>query len=281
MARKSLATPPQPLQPKRKQNASIFERMGDVYGLLVDESKRRAREEPLLLEIARSFHPDVPDDVSVRRGIRVLDLACGNGFHARLFARAGYPVLALDGSASMLAQARRTEDSELIQYRQADLLRPVEPAPDAVLTLLLGNTLSLFDPATALVSVLSHAAEATHSSGKVLCQVLNYERLRGLGQTTVTRHGLVRGRETVLTKTLQVLDDGRVLLLFVAAQERPGKADWETRAEASFLQALSPETLGETAARVGLTLENAWGGLDKSPFHPPSSSDYVALFRKI
>jgi hypothetical protein len=27
---------------------------------------------------------------------------------------------------------------------------------------LLGNTLSLFDPATALVSVLSHAAEATH-----------------------------------------------------------------------------------------------------------------------
>jgi len=254
--------------------------MGPVYRLLVDERKRRAREEPLLLEIARSLHPDRLSDVSARAQTRILDLACGTGFHTRLFARAGYPVVALDGSASMLAQARRQGKVESVQYRQADLLRPIEPSPEAALTLLLGNTLSLFDPASQLVPVLSHAVQATRSSGKVLCQILNYERLRGLGQTVVTRHGLVQRRETVLTKTVQILEDGRVLLMFAAAQERPGEADWETRAESSFLHALSPETLQQAAADAGLTLETEWGGLDKSPFQPATSSDYVALFRK-
>lgn len=265
--------------PKTEETVSLFERMGPVYRLLVDERKRRTREEPLLLEIVRSLQSGGLSDASARARTRILDLACGTGFHSRLFARAGYPVVALDGSASMLAQARRQGRGESVQYRQADLLRPIEPSPEAALTLLLGNTLSLFDPASQVLPVLSHAARATRSPGKVLCQILNYERLRNLGQTTVTRHGRVRRRETVLTKTLQVLEDGRVLLMFAAAQERPGEAEWETRAEASFLHALSPEALRKIASEAGLTLQSEWGGLDKSPFQPTASSDYVALFR--
>ncbi len=280
MVRKSLSNPPPLPEQKPKEAVSIFERMGHVYRLLVDERKRRAREEPLLIEIARQLHPDGLADSSARKQTRILDLACGNGFHSRLFARAGYPVLALDASASMLAQARRLIASESIQYRQADLLLPIEPSPDVALTLLLGNTLSVFDPVNQLASVLTHAANATRPSGKVLCQILNYERLRNLGQTTVTRHGVVRRRETVLTKTLQVLDDGRVLLLFVAAQARPRGGAWETLAESSFLNAVSPATLQQAATSAGLTCENEWGGLDKSPFQPATSSDYVVLFRK-
>jgi SAM-dependent methyltransferase len=280
MVREPLSPPSRSPKEEPKETVSIFERMGHVYRLLVDERKRRAREEPLLLEIAQQLHPEDFSGSSARERTRILDLACGNGFHARLFARAGYPVLALDASAAMLAQARRPGASESVQYRQADLLQPIAPPPDAALTLLLGNTLSLFDPTTQLSPVLSHAAHATRPSGKVLCQILNYERLRSLGQTTVTRHGHIRRRETVLTKTLQVLEDGRVLLMFAAAQERPGEPGWETLAESSFLHALSPETLQQTAAAAGLTLEGEWGGLDKSPFLPATSSDYVALFRK-
>jgi SAM-dependent methyltransferase len=279
MTRKSSSTLSALPGQKTKETVSLFERMGPVYRLLVDERKRRAREEPLLLKIARSLHPGGLSDAPARAQTRILDLACGTGFHSRLFARAGYPVVALDGSASMLAQARRQGRGETVQYRQADLLRPIEPSPEAALTLLLGNTLSLFDPTSQLRPVLFHAARASHSRGKVLCQILNYERLRTLGQTTVTRHGRVRRRETVLTKTLQVLEDGRVLLMLAAAQERPGEADWETLAEASFLHALSPEELRKTASEAGLTLESEWGGLDQSPFQPATSSDYVALFR--
>jgi len=58
------------------------------------------------------------------RGRRVLDLACGNGYLSRRFARAGAKVVAVDASARMVERARAREDREPlgIEYHVADVV---------------------------------------------------------------------------------------------------------------------------------------------------------------
>lgn len=55
----------------------------------------------------------------------------------------------------------------------------------------------------------------------LLVQTLNYARLRRAGGSAVVRCGRLRGRETVVTKSLQPLDDGRHVLLTLTAAQGP------------------------------------------------------------
>jgi ubiquinone/menaquinone biosynthesis C-methylase UbiE len=59
------------------------------------------------------------------RGLRVLDLACGNGYLSRRFARGGAKVVAVDASAPIVERARARESKESlgIEYHVADAAR--------------------------------------------------------------------------------------------------------------------------------------------------------------
>jgi SAM-dependent methyltransferase len=56
-----------------------------------------------------------------RRGMHILDLACGNGQYARHLARLGCTVLAVDASAAFLERARARSTGAPIEFRQVDL----------------------------------------------------------------------------------------------------------------------------------------------------------------
>jgi SAM-dependent methyltransferase len=70
---------------------------GPLAGLVmfVPRAARSEREVDIVLRRAR-----------VRRGARILDLACGTGRHSLIFARKGFVVVGLDYSASYLREAR-------------------------------------------------------------------------------------------------------------------------------------------------------------------------------
>ena len=273
---------------------SIFARMGNVYELMTDERKRRAAEESYLLEMAEGARGAGGGRKRPKAATLVLDLACGTGFHSRLLGRAGYPVVGIDFSRSMLRAARGVAASGAgarsaarglrIHYQWGDLLQPIAVAPPASLTLLLGNTLSVFQTEDDLRAVLLHAAGATCPRGIVLCQVLNYARLRSLPPAATTRHGKVNGRETVLTKSLQPLDDGTVLLTFAATQHetsRHGRSrEWRTSAEATRLRCWSGDEITAAARAAGLELRALWGSMSKSPFDAHESPDCVLQFRR-
>jgi len=59
------------------------------------------------------------------RGLRILDLGCGNGYLSRRFSRAGAKVVAIDASAPIVERARARESQEPlgIEYRVADAAR--------------------------------------------------------------------------------------------------------------------------------------------------------------
>src|SRR3989442_6391112 len=70
------------------------------------------------------------------RGLRVLDLGCGNGYLSRRFSRGGAKVVAVDASAPVVERARARESHEPlgIEYRVADAAR-TQVLPDAIVNL--------------------------------------------------------------------------------------------------------------------------------------------------
>ena len=93
-------------------------------------------------------------------GLRVLDLACGNGYLARRFARMGAAVTGVDASAPIIARARRREaEAPLgIAYHVADTAR-LETLEDARFDVAVCN-MALMD--------IEDAAGAISETGRVL-----------------------------------------------------------------------------------------------------------------
>ncbi|HBF32952.1 TPA: hypothetical protein DDW35_00175 [Candidatus Sumerlaeota bacterium] len=260
--------PPSKIPP----SVPIFSRMGAVYHLLADEKERTVQEQPLLLEIAAQAQQATGCNC-------VLDLACGTGLHARLLGQAGYSVLALDFSDSMLSQAQSLRNPRCVQYGKADLLQPLPVENPAALTLLMGNTLSVFPERRQLEAVFCNAAAATLAGGTIFCQTLNYERIRRFGSVLSVRHGRIDRHETVVTKTLFVLQNGRVLLNISACQG--GKnSEWASFSECQTLTPLVPKEIIRAAKKAGLKLVADYGGDDKSPFDPERSGTYLSVFEK-
>jgi ubiquinone/menaquinone biosynthesis C-methylase UbiE len=98
-------------------------------------SKRRgARYDEIADLYDDAVGEDVADPVAMKllglvgdpRGLRILDLACGQGRVSRELARRGAPVVAADVSNALLEKARAVEESEPlgVKYVQADGTSP-------------------------------------------------------------------------------------------------------------------------------------------------------------
>lgn len=271
---------------------SIFAHMGNVYALMIDEEKRRAVEEPYLLALAEEARRAASPRKRTKNATRILDLACGTGFHARLMAQAGYPVTAIDFSHSMLTEARK-RDCQGITYLWGDLLKPLPLKNPAPLTLILGNTLSVFGEIKQLRTVLQNAATATRPGGIVLCQILNYARFAQCGISQcgtgalagrfppppITKSGLVDGRNTILTKSLQMVDEKEVLLTFTASQQEAQAGEWRTTAQSTLLHAWDLKEIKSAARRAKLEPRQVWGSLKRENFDEESSPDLVIEFQ--
>jgi SAM-dependent methyltransferase len=125
------------------QALNAYEAIADRFAEHSETSAHNAYcERPATL----SLLPDV-------RGSRVLDAGCGPGFYSQWLAARGAEVVAVDGSAKMVALTRQRVGPS-VAVRQWDLLRPLD--------LLEGGTLDLVLPA--LVSVHPRPEVTTRTS---------------------------------------------------------------------------------------------------------------------
>ena len=107
------------------------------------------------------------------RGLRVLDLGCGQGYFSRLLAGQGARVAGVDLSAGQLANARRHEAERPlgIEYHPLDAARVGEHWPPGSFDLVTGcmSLHDMPDPAGALRGARSVLTEA----GRVVFSILN------------------------------------------------------------------------------------------------------------
>src|SRR5436190_21100760 len=122
MMRKEQQLPHRSEQPEQQQPASAYDEIADWYD---DSVKSRSLIHELVL-------PPLFNLIGNVEGLRVCDLACGQGVVARHLAKSGAAVVGVDTSARLLDIARRYEAEEPlgIVYRQDDAQR-LATLPDA------------------------------------------------------------------------------------------------------------------------------------------------------
>lgn len=243
---------------------SIFERYGNVYRLLINAEKRWEFEKDFLLELTANS--------GACQG-RILDLACGTGFHANHLARQGYSVQAVDMAESMLAVARAdAPETGNPSFKQGDVCKPVPGEFDLVL--LLGNTLCALDEPQEFFTA---AAAELAPEGSLLVQIVDYQSLAGEEYRQVTGRGIIDKRDTVLSKVMVPLDDGMVVA-FTVQQE--GEAGWACFSEQSRLYDIADEEIMSMSGNAGFTLQQKYSGMDRSPYRPGEGRDRVFHFIK-
>ena len=144
--------------------------MSRTYDLLA-----RVYDTPDHLEITAGFHAAVRPLVRARpRDTWVLDVACGTGVLAEKLARAGVPVLGVDGSREMLAVARRRCRGleGRVRFRRADLasFRVREPCSVATAS---GDVMNHMLSRAALVRVLRRIRESLLPGGVLVFEAHN------------------------------------------------------------------------------------------------------------
>jgi len=243
----------------------MFERFAGAFTLASDEKARWEREGGLLSALARS--------AGMGAG-RVLDLACGNGFHARRLALKGFDVVAIDLSAGSTKAGAELAGGDKVRWRVGDITEAVEGEYD--LALLVGNTLSLFDEEEGLLRAFAVAGGALCAGGALVAQVIDFDYLRE-HPVAIERSGDLDGESVTFRKTIDASPSGAVVRITVTT-ERGGERTVKDAAQ--LLHEWNPETLEVAATNAGFALKDTYGGLDKTPREAGKTKDVVLVFVK-
>ena len=113
---------------------------------------------------------------------RILDIACGTGIYAAALARRGRAVVGVDADASMLSKAReRAPSLRFLEGKMESICEAVTGPFDAVLCI--GNSLPHLPEVDAVRRFFDSVHRLLRPGGKLLIQIINFDRLAGKGLT--------------------------------------------------------------------------------------------------
>lgn len=251
-----------------KRDDAQFDLHPGIYDQLVNWDRRLARE-GTLFEALFAEH-----DVQ-----RVLDLACGTGHHATLFARWGHAVVGVDGSAAMIAHCRETHgETARLQWACARMeeLPTFETPFDAVVCL--GNSLAILPDIVTVTHVLAAVSRRLRPGGLMITHTLNVSRLPdGPIVWQKARRISAEDHDRLFVKGVHRAGDRG----FVDVAEAPLDAvDDVSRCRSTPILALAPGVLDEAFAAAGLEPVAHYGDHARAPFDALHSNDLIAVARR-
>ncbi len=191
-----------------------------------------------------------------RPGWRVLDVACGEGRHARALAAAGARVVGLDLSAGLLARAREAARARLVR---ADLRAlPVRRAT-MDLTVNLFTSFGYFDTDEEHSAALEGMARTVRPGGWFVLDFLHAPRVRA---TLVTEEiATLAGTRVKLSRRLE--QGGRYVVKDIGLADR--------RRFRERVRLFEPAELEAMLAAAGADVRHRFGDYDGTPLSAESS----------
>ena len=241
-----------------------FNSVAAYYELLSDSTKRQERERPLLERWLR----EAPN-------FRVVDLACGTGFHALLLAECGATVTALDLGSDMIAHAQEHRPHPNINYAVQDM-RTVDGGPWD-LAICLGNSLSLLGSLDEVCTVMNRVYTALTPGGIFATQVLNYASISAKKPRQRIEERHTPDLDLVAVKNLVPHGD-RTLLSLTFHLLRGGQ--YEAVCESAALLNLTKSQLVSAAKQAGFAINALLGDFNANSFDEEQSTDLICVFQK-
>lgn len=244
------------------------------YRRLIAWPERIARERPFLeREVERAPRPSL------------VDLGCGTGEHAALFASLGVETTGVDRSEEMLAKAREHEGRHppygprFVLGDFAELEGLFEESFGAAICL--GNVLPHIGD-NELDRCLEAWAARLMPGGRLILQLLNYERIfeRDVRHLPVNfRDDPESGGEIVFLRLMRRLDDAHVLfcpttLRLSPESENPVEVHATRRV---VLRAWRRPELEKRLAAAGFRVEAVYGDMTGGDYRRLESSDLVVV----
>jgi len=247
----------------------FYDRLAGVFDVMTDWQKRLDLEMPFLQRILHQ-----------NRAQRILDTACGTGWHAIALAQKGYRTAGCDASPVMIETARKNADraGAEVHFEVADFFR-LDKFPqifDAVLCL--GNSLPHLLSQEELVKALHHMRGSLHEQGVLILHNLNYD-MRLLKKP---RFFAASGKTDAMV--WRFADYGPEFIVFhTALFERKmedtgeGSISWTVQVNSTLQRPLLQRDLDKALAQAGFGAFEHFGGLDGSPFQKDQSGDLVIV----
>ena len=241
-----------------------FTTSAKYYEILSNNEERLKREGPFLTE----FLGKAP-------GRKVVDIACGTGIHAEYFGLLGAEVDAFDISPEMIDHANKEHNHLAVRYHIGDMRNLTGGKWD--LAFCLGNSISLLSTPDDVSKTFNSVGVSLSRGGIFLIQILNYlssdfnkphHRLEhktiGEFEITAVKDLIPHGEKTLLTLGFFSFHNGR----------------FESLSETAVLTNWTLDDISPLAIEEGFSLEDVYGGFDKSVFDLENSNDLICVFRK-
>lgn len=242
------------------------------YRRVIAWTPRIEREGPWLLELL-----DRAPDRSV------LDLGPGTGEHTAFFADHGARSVGVDRSESMIQAAREHEREGRGHFVQGDIRevdRLLASEPKFGLAICLGNVLPHLVEDRDLDRLFTAVHRRLLPDGKLLIQLLNYERIvsQGIRHLPLNFRDDEDGGEIVFLRLMSPLPGGRILffpttLVLDPSSDEPVRVSGTKRVELRGWQ--TDEVVGSLEA-CGFR-PSLYGDMEGGPFDRGSSADLVVL----
>jgi SAM-dependent methyltransferase len=245
-----------------------FELAPELYAQLIHWPRRLQREGP--------FFRSRFEAAGVAT---VLDLACGTGHHAALFASWGLDVTAADGSPEMIAYCRSTHgESGHLRWEVRMLQDPLaaERTFDAVVCI--GNSLALLPDVVTAQAVAVRMIRMLNPGGVCIVQLLNLWRLPDgpIEWQKLKRVGGGAAERVVLKGVHRV---GRRGFVDVVVHDVRG-TEPQMEAQCTSLVGLECEDLVEAFAAAGCDRVQTFGDYGQAAFERGSSPDLIIAAHK-
>lgn len=238
----------------------------DAYDLLINWPSRLRSEAPFFRQLFRRH-----------RVQSVLDVACGTGRHALLFARWGLKVTGADLSTNMIRRARENAaGNPSIRFIDAGFgeLQKKAPGPYDAVTCL-GNSLPHVLNEADLNEALADFHAVQNPGGLLILQNNNYDAiLKGPRRFMPLASAHQAGREVLFFRFFDF--EGDKVVFHVITFVKEGKA-WSYQADGTPQRPLLHADMEERLRRMGFSQLACYGDCQGSPFDPQESSNLVIV----
>jgi glycine/sarcosine N-methyltransferase len=259
------------------------EERADSYDRFVDWDTRLAREAPFFREMFE------------REGVgRVIDVGCGTGKHAIMFATWGLQVTGVDPDPSMLARARFNaaagavpaeidEHGGSLVFEAGGFgdLAKLEGAPVDAVTCT-GNALPHVQGLDGLRAALADFAAVLRPGGVVVLHLLNHGRLlhSGVRSMPLVVRDTPEGTTVFLRMIERTPDDSALLFDFLTLTRDPDSGEWRVESRRSPHTAMPAPMLAEELHSAGFPRVKLFGDHTGKAFEDEKDESVILVGRR-